>query len=192
MCIICTLRRAERWFPGRMHGPYFKASLTCDECGERFWGMERARYCSSACRQRGYRARKPGLGPELGDVCREVVERLEDRYRGVPSKLLPRLFRATAAELRRRGWDPIELLMGMPQDPVTQSDASPGGIEHYGSRKRKWLHPPEVELQKLEAAIALREEERLSTEWHRERREKLLRLLEATQRKPRRQSSSGH
>jgi hypothetical protein len=100
------------------------------------------------------------------------------------SKLLPRLFRATAAELRKRGWDPFELLMSMPDDPATASDTAPGGIELEGTRRRKWLHPPEQELKILEETIAQREEEGFSTTWHCARAEKLRELLSARKPQP--------
>jgi len=100
------------------------------------------------------------------------------------SKLLPRLFRATAAELRKRGWDPIELLLTIPDDPATASDSAPGGIESDGTQRRKWLHPPEQELKLLEETIAHREEEGFSTIWHRERAQKLRELLNARAPKP--------
>lgn len=157
---------------------YYKVERACEECGERFWSTG-ARVCSVACRSRQWRKQKAKeRSVSLADICKEIMMR---RATGSASysKLLPRLFRATATELRKRGWDPIELLMSMPDDPATPLDTAPGGIGQDGSQRRKWLHPPKEELKLLETMIAEREEEGLSTIWHRARAEKLRELLEA-------------
>jgi hypothetical protein len=158
---------------------YFKVERTCEECGEQFWGTAGARCCSGACRGRRWRAEqsKTVRSAELEELCKAVARRPTlgaESY----SKLLPRLFRAVAADLRKRGWDPIELLMGIPDEPVSESDQSPGGIELEGDKRRMWLHPPERELELLAKSIRDREDEGLSIEWHTARRQQLVTLLE--------------
>jgi hypothetical protein len=91
------------------------------------------------------------------------------------AKLLPLLFRATAAELRRKGWDPLELLHSMPDDPVSSDDAGPEGT----IPARKWLYPPEEEIKKLEQVIVARAREGRSYAWHYTRRATLLAILAA-------------
>lgn len=158
---------------------YFKAERTCEECGERFWGTAKARVCSDSCRGRLWRKQRSFReSVRLADLFKDFL----DRRKGGDaswSKLLPRIFRATAAELRRRGWDPFELLLSMPDEPVSDSDKSPGGIEGEAPRRRMWLHPPEREIKMLEAAVAQRLKEGLSIKWHCERREVLERILKA-------------
>jgi hypothetical protein len=155
---------------------YYKVERACEECGERFWSTG-ARVCSVACRSRQWRKQKAmERSATLANICKEIMMRRASGSASY-SKLLPRLFRATAAELRKRGWDPIELLMSMPEDPATTSDTAPGGIENDGSQRRKWLHPPEEELKLLDETIAEREEQGFSTTWHRARAEKLRELL---------------
>lgn len=158
---------------------YFKAERTCEECGERFWGTAKARVCSDSCRGRLWRKQRSFReSVRLADLFKDFLDR---RKAGDASwsKLLPRIFRATAAELRRRGWDPFELLLSMPDEPVSDSDKSPGGIEGEAPRRRMWLHPPEREIKMLEAAVAQRLKEGLSIKWHCERREVLDRILRA-------------
>jgi hypothetical protein len=74
------------------------------------------------------------------------------------------------------------LLLSIPDDPATQSDTAPGGIESNGTQRRKWLHPPERELEILKEKIAERAEAGFSTKWHRGRAATLEALLET--RKP--------
>jgi hypothetical protein len=157
---------------------YYKVERACEECGERFWSTG-ARVCSVACRSRQWRKhRAKERSVTLADICKEAMMRRASGSASY-SKLLPRLFRATAAELRMRGWDPFELLMSMPDDPATNSDKAPGGIERNGVHRRKWLHPPDQELKLLEEKIAERSERGLSTTWHNERAQKLRALLES-------------
>lgn len=163
---------------------YYKVERGCEECGQNFWGTRRARVCSESCRGRLWRKQRSWTqSVELADLCKEVLMR---RTNGSASwsKLLPRLFRATAAELRRRGWDPIELLLGMPDEPVNSDEKSIGGIEGEAPHRRMWLHPPERELELLETSIADRGGEGFSTEWHLARREQLQRVLAARSKKP--------
>jgi hypothetical protein len=160
---------------------YYKVERVCEECGERFWSTG-AKVCSVPCRSRQWRKNQAkARSVTLADVCKEVMMRRASGSASY-SKLLPRLFRATAAELRKRGWDPLELLLSIPDDPATQSDTAPGGIESNGTQRRKWLHPPERELEILKEKIALRGEAGFSTKWHRSRAATLEALLET--RKP--------
>ena len=162
-----------------MRGPYSQSERICDACGESFWGTEAALYCSKPCRQRSYRARQAWMGlgtAELPALCAEITARGE-RGGASYSKLLPRLFRAAAAELRKRGWDPIELLMTRPDEPASEKDTAPGGIEGKPPERRRWLFPPEAELEKLEAIIKERLSRGLSVAWHLERREQITEYL---------------
>lgn len=157
---------------------YYKVERACDECGESFWSTG-AKVCSVACRSRQWRKNQAkARSVTLADICKEVMMRRASGSASY-SKLLPRLFRATAAELRKRGWDPIELLLTIPDDPATASDTAPGGIESTGPSRRMWLHAPERELELLKETIAEREEEGFSAKWHRERAATLEALLEA-------------
>lgn len=158
---------------------YYKVERACEECGERFWGTRRARVCSESCRGRLWRKQKSWReSVQLADLCKEILMRRNSSSASW-SKLLPRLFRATAAELRRRGWDPLELLMGMPDEPVNDDDSAPGGIEGQAPHRRMWLHPPERELEIVELAIAQRAREGAALTWHEERRKQLLHILAA-------------
>ena len=162
-----------------MRAPYQQRERVCEACGERFWSVVDALYCSKPCRQRSWRARKTWVGladKDLPNLCSEVVARGE-RGGASYSKLLPRLFRATAAELRKRGWDPIELLMTRPDEPASEEDTAPGGIEGEPPERRRWLFPPEVELEKLEAVIKERLARGASVAWHLERREQISEFL---------------
>ena len=154
---------------------------TCEQCGEFFWSSARARFCSQPCRLRHWRARQPlrigPADPTLLGLCAEVLKRGKSDGSDSAAKLLPRLFRAVAAELRKRGWDPIELLMTTPTEPATNRDTAPGGIAGAPPERRKWLYPPEVELEKLEALITARLAKSESVEWHLERREQLSEYL---------------
>jgi hypothetical protein len=162
-----------------MRGPYFQSERVCDACGEKFWGTEAALFCSKPCRQRSWRARQAWLGlreADLPGLCAEVSAR--GKLGGASyGKLLPRLFRATAAELRKRGWDPIELLMNRPDEPAVDSDDAPGGMEGTPPARRRWLFPPEVELEKLEAVIAERLKRDASVTWYLERRAQIAEYL---------------
>jgi hypothetical protein len=162
---------------------YYKVERSCEECGERFWSTG-AQVCSVACRSRRWRKNQAKeRSVTLADICKEVMMRRAVGSAAY-SKLLPRLFRATATELRKRGWDPLELLMSMPDDPATPHDTSPGGIATDGSQRRKWLHAPEQELKLLEEKIAERQQDGLSTTWHSQRAEKLREVLNARGTKP--------
>src|SRR5438105_57742 len=113
-----------------MHQPsrLYDIERTCEECGERFWGTARASCCSPSCYSRRWRARRAKarvLG--LAELCREVLHRSEKGSAGW-SKLLPRLFRQAAVELRKLGWDPFELLLTIPHEPASDHDSSSGGI----------------------------------------------------------------
>ena len=114
----------------------------------------------------------------LPGLCAEVVQR--GKLGGASySKLLPRLFRATAAELRKRGWDPIELLISRPDEPASEPDDAPGGIEGVSPQRRRWLYPPEVELEKLDAMIAERLKRGAGVTWFVERRAQIAEYLAA-------------
>ena len=158
---------------------YSRSERRCAQCGELFWGTARAAYCSKSCRQRAYRAKQPlGLGAtELGDLCARVAADAPAEGQSSPRKLLPRLFRAVAVELRRQGWDPIELLLSMPDDPVSADDRAPGGFEGEAPHRRRWLFPPEEEIRKLDVQILARRLEGSGVGWYEQRREQLVRLL---------------
>ena len=158
---------------------FSRAERFCDQCGEVFWGAERAKFCSQPCRLRSWRARQSSraLLPLHVELCQDVVRRHQGSDWGAASKLLPRLFRALAAELRKRGWDPIELLMSMPDEPASESDRAPGGMSGKPPARRKWLYPPEAELEKLEALISARLLHGEDVGWHLERREQLTEYL---------------
>lgn len=162
-----------------MPGPSVLHERACQQCGERFWGGARARYCSSSCRQQSYRARQPyGLGPtELRDLCARMAGATRDDELSSPRKLLPRLFRAVARELRAAGWDPIELLLTMPDAPVSEDDSAPGGIHGEAPARRKWLLSPEDELRRLDEQISQRLAEGSGVAWHMQRRKQILRVL---------------
>lgn len=168
-------------FRRRMRGSHFESERVCEACAEKFWGTEAALYCSKPCRQRSWRARQTWMGLReagLPGLCAEVLER--GKLGGASySKLLPRLFRATAAELRKRGWDPIELLISRPDEPASESDASLGGIEGVSPQRRRWLYPPEVELEKLDAMIAERLKRGAGVTWFVERRAQIAAYLAA-------------
>jgi hypothetical protein len=158
---------------------YFKLERVCAECGEKFWGTRGAQFCSSPCRARQWRRSNAVTQAEsLADICKEILMRRTGGSASY-SKLLPRLFRVTAAELRKRGWDPIELLLSIPDDPASATDTAPGGIEGQSPRRRKWLHPPERELELLKEKIEEREEDGLPADWHRARVQQLEAILAA-------------
>lgn len=115
----------------------------------------------------------------LPGLCAEVVERGSKLGGASYSKLLPRLFRATAAELRMRGWDPIELLINRPDDPVSESDAALGGHDGASPPRRRWHYPPEVELQRLDTMIAERLKRGAEVTWFVERRAQIAEYLAA-------------
>jgi len=156
---------------------YYKTERICLECAEPFWGTAGANFCSAACRSRDWRMRQARERSEaLGALCEEVTARRQ-AGRGSYSKLLPRLLRAVATELRQRGRDPIQILSGAPQDPITDHDDSPGGIEGTAPHRWKWLHPPERELQMLDQAIAERGARGTTTDWYETRRAQLLKAI---------------
>jgi hypothetical protein len=159
----------------------FRVERLCEECGEALWGSERQRFCKPACQQRARRAERTRpfkTGRDLVTLCGAVLERAKEHAAGAPAaKLLPRLFRAVARELRARGWDPIELLMTSPEDPASEDDVAPGGILGTRPHRRKWLYPPEAELEKLAAIIAKREEQGHSVVWHVERMDQIREYL---------------
>jgi hypothetical protein len=134
--------------------------------------------------------RRALLGPQAGPLLLSALSasqlaregpqggwRTDVRSAQSSGRLLARLFRACAAELRRRGLDPIELLMSVPDDPASDADTAPGGIRGAAPTRRKWLYPPEVELEKLDEVIAKRLERGHSVAWHEERREQLAEYL---------------
>lgn len=159
---------------------HFHDERQCQQCGERFWGISRALYCSSSCRQQAYRARQPfGMGTtELRDLCARMVDAERGDGASTPRKLLPRLFRAVARELRVQGWDPIELLLTMPDDPVSADDTAPGGVEGEAPARRKWLLSPEEELRRVDEQIAIRRLDGGGIAWYERRRAQLLQVLE--------------
>jgi hypothetical protein len=167
-------READMKTPNRL----YDVERTCEECGERFWGSPRAACCSSACYSRRYRARKARARIlELGELCAEVLRRSE-RDSTSWSKLLPRLFRQAAVELRKLGWDPIELLLSVPQEPACDDDIAPGGISGVAPGRRRWLHPPDVEIELLTLLIAQRRSNGRSVDWHLRRLAKLRQVIE--------------
>lgn len=158
---------------------YYKTERGCEECGERFWGTAGAHFCSSACRSRQWRAvRIQKRSRALAALCAEVGRRGKNGS-GSYSKLLIRLLRTTAGELRSRGWDPHELIWGSPEDPVTGEDESLGGVEGESPQRVKWMHSPALELEMLEKAIERRARERKATDWYEARRAQLVEKLRA-------------
>lgn len=155
-------------------GGYFKDRRVCTACGEPFWGTRRARFCTSSCRGRAARARVllRGMPEELRSVCQVVLGRPEHGGSSY-AKLLPLLFRVVARELRLRGWDPINLLFTCPDEPVSEEERG------EGRPTRKWLFCPEEELAKLEREIAQRYQQGRAYDWHVQRREKLLAIVQA-------------
>ncbi len=150
----------------------------CEECGEAFWGTAGAQCCSASCRSKRWRAKKAKARcVDLAEICEEVLRRRNESSAAY-SKLLPRLFRQVSVELRRRGWDPIELLISAPEQPAAEVDGAPGGVEGVSPDRRRWLHPPEREIELLDQAISQRASSGHSTEWHRHRRTQLARLLQ--------------
>jgi hypothetical protein len=93
--------------------------------------------------------------------------------------LLPRVFRLVAAELQRRGWDPIVLLLSHPEEPATTEDSAPGGIEGSAPHRRRWLFTPAEEIEKLTAEIDARAARGCTSPWHRRRRQYLRAHLKA-------------
>lgn len=156
---------------------YYKSERQCEECGSQFWGTAGANFCSGACRSRSWRAlRSRERWRGLAALCAEIVQR--QRVATSPSKLLIRLLRVVASILRSRGWDPVELLTGSPEDPITGNDDSPGGIEGTAPRRVKHLHSPALELELIEEALYERGvKSEGSREWHLERRAELLQQL---------------
>lgn len=156
----------------------FEDEHLCDECGEPFWGGARARFCSGRCRSRGWRAKmSKARAVTLAEVCRAILERIDaesDAY----SKLLPRLFRQAAVELSRRGWDPLQLVLSIPDEPATETDIAPGGVTRRGGSRRRWLHAPEDECELLRTRIEQRVGAGKSIAWHLRRLETLDRVLE--------------
>jgi hypothetical protein len=156
---------------------YYKSERKCEECGAQFWGTAGANFCSAACRSRNWRAlRSRERWQGLAALCTEVVQR--QRVATSPSKVLIRLLRVVASILRSRGWDPVELLAGSPEDPITGKDDSPGGIEGTAPQRVKRLHSPVLELELIEEALFERGVTSAnSREWHEERRAELLQQL---------------
>jgi hypothetical protein len=145
---------------------YYKTERVCDECGSPFWGTARSRFFSSSCRCRRWRAAKAQeRSRALVELCNRIVLR-HKAGSGSYSKLLHRLLRTVAAELRDRDWNPLELLSGAPDDPVTGAEDAPGGVEGEAPNRVKWLHPPDQELELLERSIATRQAQGRSIAWH--------------------------
>lgn len=67
--------------------------------------------------------------------------------------------------------------MTRPDEPASEEDTAPGGIEGEPPERRRWLFPPEVELDKLEAIIKERLARGVSVAWHLERREQISEYL---------------
>jgi hypothetical protein len=165
-----------------MRGPYYRVDRVCAQCGAIFWGTGGANFCSSTCRGRAWRANKVGEADPLRKLCEQVAQRIRMGSRSY-SKLLIRLLRATAAELIERDWDPIELLRGRPDDPVTGSDEAPGGVEvDRAGGRTKWLHKPEQELVLIELDIEERQLKGSDTTWYVMRRDELLAKLKPQER----------
>jgi hypothetical protein len=146
-----------------------KVTRTCLCCGDTFWGTRRANFCSSSCRGRHRRMQRATHGaPVLAAACEELLQR---RAAGSASysKLLPRIFRAAAAELTRGGWEPLELLITRPDDPAGADDTSPGGVEGEGRQRRKWLYPPDEEVLILQSVIRTRQQRGQSVGWYQQR-----------------------
>lgn len=169
--------RFPRTFFGRTEGEgwmprSYDEAKRCEVCGEACWGPKHRRTCSSSCRSRRNRLIKARAPLGLEEVAREILT-LKESGSAAYSRLLPHLFREVAAELRRRGWNPIELLLTIPDEPVGESE-----LDHDGSLPaRKWLRPPEQELENIERLILERQRDGRSTEWHFVRREELRRAL---------------
>lgn len=161
---------------------YYKTERKCEECGEQFWGTAGANFCSAACRSRNWRAlRARGRWRGIASLCEKVAQR-RDAGSESSSKVLIRLLRAVAGELRSRGWDPAKLLAGSPEDPVTGNDNAPGGIEGTAPRRVKRLHSPALELELIEQALFERGVSRPSSQkWYLERRAGLLQQLKGTE-----------
>lgn len=158
---------------------FYEHERRCTECGETFWGTAKANFCSPACKVRRWRAARTGTqSAELAQVCEEILRR---RAQGCASyaKLLPRLFRRVATDLRLRGWDPIELLLSIPDEPATANEDAPGGVECLAPRRRRWLHAPERELELLYAEILRRKKSGRSTAWYVARAQQLRDALAA-------------
>lgn len=157
---------------------FYEAECFCEECGETFWGSPGATCCSKACESRRYRAKKAkSRAVTLMELCTEALRRREAGSEAY-SKLLPRLFRQAAVELRRRGWNPFELLMSLPDEPSTAEDSAPGGITVTNGKRRRWLHAPERELELLVERIEMRVAAGKSVAWHRERAQLVIEHLE--------------
>lgn len=177
--VLALLERGRADSLTPMGGRYYEEERVCEECGERFWGTTKANFCGAACRCRTWRKQRSMMGAvNVAALCAEVLRR---RSGAQPySKLYPRLFRALAAELRKSGWDPIELLMTLPDEPATDGDTdAPGGMEGAAPTRRRWLHPPDMEIEMLTARIRERTEQGRSTVWHEERIKQLRQVLEA-------------
>lgn len=153
---------------------YYKRERRCEECGAPFWGTAGANFCSSACRSRQWRAlRSRDRWQGLAVLCAEVVQHRNANRS--PSKLLIRLLRVVAGVLRSRGLDPVALLSGSPEDPVSGHDDAPGGIEGNAPHRVKRLHSPALELELIEEALferGVRGEG--ARQWHLERRAELM------------------
>lgn len=155
----------------------YEVEHLCDWCGEPFWGGRDRECCHPNCYSRRWRARKAlGADATLENTCRELLARKSAGSQAY-SKLLPMLFRIAAAELRKRGWDPFELLFTVPEEPATVDAHAGGAVEGTRPARRRWLHPPDEELVKLESLIRERLANGRPVDWHVGRREVVLRLL---------------
>lgn len=155
----------------------YQVTRSCEECGESFWGTARARFCCQRCRKRRWRAVQTRTPLELAELCTAILDRSQagsDAY----GKLLPRLFRVVAAELRRREWDAIELLLSIPDEPAPAPSDDHSDNSGAARTVRRWLRPPDSELAEIEGLIKERESAGLSVEWHLHRRQQLQRFVE--------------
>jgi hypothetical protein len=157
--------------------PYYRVERICLQCCAPFWGTAGANFCSATCRGRAWRAHKVlSESSALLEVCKEVIGRIELGSLS-HSKLLTRLLRVTATELIRRGWDPVELLLSRPDEPVHPLDVVASGSPTGPAIKP--LHSPSEELALVEHVLADREARKSPRAWRARRRAELLAVADA-------------